>query len=500
MKIIIVGGGTAGWLTAAIIAAQHNGHLPGAPELVLIESENVPTIGVGEGTWPTMRNTLSSIGLKECDVFKRCNAAFKQGGKFVNWVSGNNDYYYHPFTVPTGYGRIDLAPYLSDITHFATLTNFQQDVCEAGLAPRTLAEQEYQGSCNYGYHLDAAAFGELLKEKCTNDFGVTHIVDDVKRVAVSPNGEIMGLTLENQGEISGELYIDCSGMHSILLGKALNVPMVDVSAVLFNDRALAVQVPYPSDAAPLASHTIATAQNAGWIWDIGLTSRRGVGHVYSSRYLSDDEAESNLRRYIGDAMNTLTPRKIEFNSGYRAEFWKNNCVAVGMAAGFVEPLEATAIMLVELSARYIADNLIPDSAATRVIAKRFNEQMHYRWQRIIDFLKLHYMLTKRQEQYWKDHTNPETIPDSLKDDLAIWHCRGPRVEDFKSAYELFPAASYQYVIYGMGFKPEFEKQEYLYQRKNEVESILRRTQQLTTQLLQNLPPHREYIAKWLSQH
>jgi len=149
--------------------------------------------------------------------------------------------------------------------------------------------------------------------------------------------------------------------------------------VLFNDSALALHFPYPSDQSPVASHTIAAAQNAGWIWDIGLPSRRGVGHVYAGEFLSDDEALANLKSYLGPEAKDIEPRKIQFNSGHRETFWKNNCVAVGMSAGFVEPLEATAIMLVEISARYIAENLPPNQEIMQVTAKRFNQQMYYRW-------------------------------------------------------------------------------------------------------------------------
>ena len=169
-----------------------------------------------------------------------------------------------------------------------------------------------------------------------------------------------------------------------------------------------------------------------------------------------------------------------------------------MSAGFVEPLEATAIMLVEISARFIADNIPPDASLTPIIAKRFNQQMAYRWSRIIDFLKLHYMLTKRPEPYWQAHTDPDSIPDSLKEDLALWKFRGPISADFDAAIELFPAASYQYVLYGMGFKPDFSRQAHLYNQQQNAQKVMLRNQQLTQQLLETLPPHREYIERWLS--
>ena len=497
--IAVIGGGTAGWLSAAIIASYHQGNKGDGLKVMLVESSDIPTIGVGEGTWPTMKNTLQQIGLREVDVFKACNATFKQGGKFVNWTHGNNDFYYHPFTVPLGYGRIDLAPYLDNVENFAQQTNFQHDICEANLAPRGIAQGEYQANCNYAYHLDAGAFAELLKQHCKSKLGIDHIIGTVDQVKLDESGAIDTLTLTDQTRtINADLYIDCTGFSSLLLGQALNVPFKKMDHVLFNDSALAMQVPYDEGDESLASHTIATAQNAGWIWDIGLTHRRGVGHVYSSKFLSDEEAEQNLRNYLGDAAKGLTARKISFESGYREKFWHKNCVAVGMSAGFVEPLEATAIMLVEISSRFVAEHMPADTQVMPIVAKRFNEQMDYRWQRIIDFLKLHYMLTKRPEPYWQAHVQPQSIPQSLQEDLLLWGTRGPLIQDFHGALELFPAASYQYVLYGMGFKPDFTKQAYLYSNDAQANQIIERNSQLTQQMLQTLPPHRAYIEQWLA--
>ena len=497
-KVVIVGGGSAGWLAASIIASHHKSEQNSGLQVTLVESSDIPTIGVGEGTWPTMKNTLRDIGIKEKDFFKVCHAGFKQGGKFVNWVHGSGDFYYHPFTVPLGYGRIDLAPYVDDIANYAVESNFQHHVCEAGLAPRGFAESEFQGQCNYAYHLDAGAFADLLKNHCRTELGVVHVVDTVKQAVLAPNGDIAAIELEKNGLLHGDLFVDCTGFASLLLGKTLGVPFKPMDDVLFNDSALAMQVPYSSEEDPLACHTIATGQKAGWVWDIGLTSRRGVGHVYSSQFISDDEAESILRDYIGPASEGLNVKPIKFQSGHREQFWKRNCVAVGLSAGFVEPLEATALMLIEISSRFIAENLPADDSLMAITAKRFNSQMTYRWQRIVDFLKLHYMLTQRPEPYWQANCDPASIPDSLKEDLAIWRYRGPITGDFDSSVELFPAASYQYVIYGMGFKPDFSRQAYLHKHQQQAANIIQRNHQLTEQMIHNLPPHRQYIDRWLA--
>lgn len=501
-NIVVVGGGTAGWLAASIIAAKHKAattqNANTVVQVTLIESSDIPTVGVGEGTWPTMKNTLKEIGIKESDMFAHCHAVFKQGGKFVDWVKGDGDFYYHPFTVPLGYGRIDLAPYVPDIENYAVDSNYQHHICEANLAPRTISEGEYSGQCNYAYHLDAGAFADLLKHHCRNNLGVKHVIGTVEDVVLSDAGYIDSVKLSDGNICTGDLFIDCTGFQSLLLGKALGVDFKPMDKYLFNDSAMALHVPYENANDPIPPYTIATGQNAGWIWDIGLTSRRGVGHVYSSEFLSDDEAVDNLRRYLGKQGDNIEPRKISFQSGHREKWWHKNCVAVGMAGGFVEPLEATAIMLIEISSRYVAENLPPNNVVMKTIAKRFNEQMEYKWSRIIDFLKLHYMLTKRPEPYWQAHTRPESIPESLKEDFEIWGYRGPMHADFSNTVELFPAASYQYVLYGMGFKPDFTQQQHLYNQQQQADLIMNKNKQLTQQMLNNLPPHREFIEKWLA--
>lgn len=498
-SVLIVGGGTAGWLSAAIIAAHHKNR-DERLSIILVEASDIPTVGVGEGTWPTIRNTVRTIGLDEKRVFRECFAGFKQGAKFVNWVH-EDDFYYHPFTVPLGYGQLDMAPYVDDIEDFAVEANYQQAICEAGLAPRSLSEGEYQGVCNYAYHLDAGAFANILKEHCKDTLGVKHIIGTVQDITIGEGG-IETLKLKGDAgdfDLSADLFIDCTGFRSLLLGDALKVPFISNKQYLFNDSALAVRVPYEDPNAPIACHTLATGQTSGWIWDIGLTNRRGIGHAYSSDFTSDSEAEQNLSRYIGQPLDDLNVKRIKFDSGFRGKTWEKNCVAIGLSCGFVEPLEATAIMLIEVAARYVAENLPADQSSMTVTSKRFNRQMDYRWQRITDFLKLHYVLTKRTEPYWKAHTQPDSIPESLKEDLEIWKYRGPIKSDFDGIAELFPAASYQYVLYGMGYKPDYSRQKYLYTEIQTADRIRQKNELMTQQLLQTLPPHRDYISHWLGE-
>ena len=503
-KIVIVGGGTAGWLTAGVIAAKHRGRMASGFSVTLIESPNTPIIGVGEGTWPTLRTTLARIGVSETAFFRECDAAFKQGAKFARWTTGaDDDAYYHPLVLPQSFGQVNLAPHWLERdgeVSFCDAVCPQGKICDDGLAPKTIATPEYDATVNYAYHLDAGKFAPFLTRHCCETLGVHHVRADVQQVMLHENGDIRSVMTEQAGEIEGDLFIDCTGFRSLLLGEAMGVPFKSCRDVLFCDTALAVQVPYENENSPIASHTISTAQSAGWIWDIGLPTRRGTGHVYSSSHITDDEAERELRAYLGSAAKDLPVRKISIQGGHRETFWKRNCVAVGLAAGFMEPLEASAIVLIELSAKLIAEQMPARREVMDLIAARFNETTLYRWGRIIDFLKLHYVLTKRQDTaFWRDNVREETIPERLRELLLLWKYQAPWFHDeFDRAEEVFPPASYQYVLYGMGFRTEVEPGAIIDEAR-QAERAMRENAQRTDRLCAGLPRHRDLIRKIVAQ-
>ncbi len=462
-SVLIVGGGTAGWLTAAILASTLSSKTGSAdvPKITLIEAPDIPIIGVGEGTWPSMRSTLRRAGIKESDFLKECDASFKQGSMFKGWKSGDvNDYYYHPFDLPHEFFDVNLAQYWNDLKpdlSFSKMACVQEHLCEKDLSPKLRSSREYSGVSNYGYHLNAGKFSEFLKRHCTENLGVRLILDKVTGVVPYGSGEcaddIRHVTTENSGNLEADLFIDCSGFRSLLLGQYYGIGLVDKSAEFPIDSALAVQVPYQGEE-PIKSATLSTAQEAGWIWDIGLSSRRGVGYVYSSKHTSHSKAAKSLQAYLkldsGD-FDRLEPRSIPIQPGYREKFWHNNCVAIGLSAGFLEPLEASAMMLIETSAAIIAEQFPATRAAMDVVSSRFNKRCDYRWQRIIDFLKLHYVLSERKEPFWRDASSKEHISDRLEEDLTLWQYQAPWKAEFDSLEEPFPSASYQYVLYGMGF-------------------------------------------------
>ncbi len=499
-SVVILGGGSAGWLVAALLAAEWGARGHGTVQVTLVESPEVPTIGVGEGTWPSMRGTLHRIGLDEAALVRECDAAFKQGSCFRGWADGSaGDRYYHPFTLPVGHDEADVAgAWLQDAPGqpFADSVGMQPAVCEAGLAPKQVGTPGYGGVLNYGYHFDAVKLGLLLRRHATQVLGVRHVADTVSHVRAHDNGDIAALVTAGHGELAGELFIDCSGMASVLLGRHYGVPLRSAREVLFNDSALAVQVAHATPDAPLACATVATAHTAGWTWDIGLPARRGVGLVYSSAHTSDDEAERTLSEHLqrsaaGDML--AAPRRIRFEPGWRQTFWHRNCVAVGLAAGFIEPLEASALALVELSAAMIRDELPATRADMEIVARRFNEAFDYRWARIVDFLKLHYAVSRRDDSaYWREHRLPRTRPDSLAEWLQLWQHRAPSRNDLFRHDEVFPVASYQYVLYGMGFVPRRPRPlggDALALARQRLQEVPRQARRL----LGGLPRHRELL-------
>jgi tryptophan 7-halogenase len=312
------------------------------------------------------------------------------------------------------------------------------------------------------------------------------------------NGDIASLQTRANGAIAGDLFVDCTGLRSLLLGQHYGIGSICQKHVLFNDRALALQVPYADPASPIACQTISTAQGSGWVWDIGLQSRRGVGHVYSSTHTTDEAAEQALRDYVaatGGLIEAGTmPAKIRIEPGYRRESWHRNCVAIGLSSGFMEPLEASSLVLVELAAAMLAEEMPATRSAMDIVARRFNASFTYRWERVVEFLKLHYVLTRRTDtDYWRDNCRAETIPERLRELLELWRHQPPSRHDFYRVEEIFPSASYQYILYGMGFKPERRPTTRRMDDPRGAEGYHREAAELTRKMLAALPGHRELI-------
>ncbi len=486
-RIVIVGGGTAGWLAACRIAAA----CPGSLEVTLVESPDVATIGVGEGTWPTMRHTLQQIGISETELLLACDGSFKQGTRFDGWATGAaGEHYYHPFVPPIEADPRDLPAGIP----FAAAASPQPRICAADLAPRQRTMPDYAGALNYAYHLDAAKLAALLQRHATERLGVRHVRDHVDAIDAAPNGDIAAVGTRGSGRIAGDLFLDCTGAAALLIGEHLGVGSVDCAAILPNDRALAVQLPVAADS-PIASQTTATAHAAGWIWDIALPTRRGIGCVYASSFIDDDAASEILTAYCRRIAPEQAPppfRRLAFRSAYRERFWERNCLAIGQSAGFLEPLEASAIVMIELSLNALLDDFPIEPEGMAIQARRFNALVRYRWERIVEFLKLHYAVSRREEPYWRAHRDPAGLPPRLAENLALWRHRAPAAIDLPMQDEVFPAASYRYVLWGMGFplpdRPAARP------AGADLAPQLRQLDQRTRTLAASLPTNRAYLA------
>ena len=501
--IVIVGGGTAGWLTAAFLSRILATKMPGGAQISLIESEEIGIVGVGEGTFPTIRNTLMAIGIDESRFMRASLATFKQGIRFTDWVDppkdGRHSSYFHPFSAPLPMpGGAEMLPYwllgcAPGDQSFVASTGVQEQIVQARRAPKRPSDPAYQGALTYAYHFDAAKLANLLRD-VSKELGVKHLQGRVTSVEKTDSGDIEAIVSPEHGRLTADLFIDCSGFRAELIGKALDVPFKSVKHHLFTNRAVTIQVPYERPDAPIESCTVSTAHEAGWTWDIGLESRRGVGYVYSSDHTDEDRAEQVLRDYIGPMAEGLNARTLKFDTGYREKQWVGNCVAVGLSAGFFEPLESTGIMLIEVAAHLIAD-LFPWEGSMRPAANLFNQLMAQRHERITDFLKLHYCLSRRPEQFWQDNADPASIPESLLEKLEMWRFRPPSRFDFIGDYETFLPISYQAVLYGMGFATNLEAASASYGAKKTAATRFGEIGAMVPRAMAELPPHRELISR-----
>lgn len=505
--VLVVGGGTAGWLSACHLAKKLRSDSPEGVRVTLVESPDIPTIGVGEGTVPAIRQSLEYLGIRETDFIRECDATFKQSIKFVDWLHAPNGAarhsYHHVFDYPVQ-GDVDLTPYWlmghAGEQSYVDAVAIQGQICDLGLGPKVMAHAEYDGAANYAYHLDAAKFARLLTRHATTKLGVEHKLATVSGVNMTEAGDVSSVETAELGTLEADVFVDCTGFAALMIEKQLDVPFIDKSDQLFVDRAIAVQAPYSEPNAPIPCHTIATAKEAGWIWDIGLTERRGTGYVYSSAHSTDDQAEQVIRSYLAETLGpragALDSRVIPMRIGYREKFWKNNVIAIGLSQGFVEPLEATGLLVFDATARMLAEQFPATRAAMDGIAGRFNQRVRYAWDRVIDFIKLHYCLSQRDDSdFWRDNRDPATLSAYLKSNLEHWQHQPPSSYDFSSRLEIFNLENYLYVLYGMNFETKMGPIAYRFNQQDEAAADFAHVEQMARQAASQLLPHRELINR-----
>jgi flavin-dependent dehydrogenase len=460
-QVTIVGGGTAGWLTAAILNAKlNNVQTDHRVEIVLIESPTVPIIGVGEGTLPSMVEDLKQIGIDENEFFRKCNASFKFGVRFEGWNLNEQGVPYS-FTHPFGMvGEVDgiqaVYHFLTHGPHPGRARYDAGDSLSAGTelirlhrAPRKVSDAGFSriGPGRYGYHVDAPKLAAFVRDFAI-ERGVTHILDDVDDATVDENGHISRLQLRRNGARSVELVVDCTGFQSRLIGKVLGEPFQPYSDHLLCDRAIPIQVPH-TDGQPLQVCTSATAMSAGWIWKVPLYSRIGTGYVYSSAFRSDEEALHEICGHLRLDPAKVDSRVIRMRVGRMRRAWVGNCIAIGLSGGFIEPLEATAIVTIAFAARQLVKNF-PTKPIPQALADQFNRRMQTTYEMIRDFIVCHYYTSNRTEPFWVAARSPSVVSELLKQNLELWHHRLPEQDDLPTTRP-FSSASYAACLASKGY-------------------------------------------------
>lgn len=424
VSALIVGGGTAGWMTAAALSAKLAGT---GVSIRLVESAEIGTVGVGEATVPHIRHFNASLGFDEADFMSRTEATFKLGIEFRDW-GRKGDAYIHPFAA---FGRdIGGVPF----HHHWTRARRAGRVPAGGLDAVSLPIQaarlgrfghpspdpsSFFSTFSYAYQFDAGLYAAYLRSYAEAR-GVVRTEGKVRDVSVGADGHVQAVTMENGERIEADLFIDCSGFRGLIIEGALKTGYEDWTHFLPCDRAVAV--PCANDGPP-APYTRATARDAGWMWRIPLQHRAGNGHVYCSGFITDDAAEQALLAQL-DHPPQAAPRRLRFTTGKRKRQWVGNCVAIGLSAGFLEPLESTSIHLIQLGIGRLLD-LFPTSAEMDPLdAVEFNRLMDLEYERVRDFIILHYVATQRDDTPFWNHCRTMAIPDSLATKMDVFKERG----------------------------------------------------------------------------
>lgn len=462
-NITIVGGGTAGWITAAYL----NERLQWGPAahrqvtITVIESPTVGVIGVGEASVPTLQQTMQLLGISEPEFMERADATFKLGIWFDKW-NMNKDRepigFLHPFTggwtvkgLNPGYSFKQYGIPGQDLVSdqdFVRTISMTREALENFKGPRTLSGPHYDGALRYAYHIDAAKLAAFLADVCKQR-GVKHIRDDVLDVNLDERGYIASLQLKEHGSWPIELAVDCTGFRGILINKALGEPFESYAEYLLNDRAIPMQVPH-ADPDRIAPVTGAIAMDAGWVWHIPLHKRVGTGYVFCSQFKSEDQALDEFVKYLGPLAKDVDPQPIiKMRVGRNRRSFVKNCVAIGLSSGFLEPLESTAIMSLELQARWLISYL-PSTDFEKPLADHYNRATAQLYDEVRDFLTLHFSLSERKGPFWDAVRNDTKKSDNLRELLELWKYALPTPLDSRQM-AVFSSWSVACILMGKNF-------------------------------------------------
>jgi tryptophan halogenase len=496
IKVLIAGGGTAGWIAACLIkkAFKDRGII------TLLESKEISKIGVGEATVPTLRGTLHSLGISENDFLKKCQATFKMGVRLNHWRKPRENWpshFYNPFGPMAKYQGINLSEWW--------LAGHQNEwelpldyscssiplLCDQFRSPKFSDQQEYIGAVDYGYHVDAQLLADYLKNIAVG-WGVKHLEDSIENVQLDGEGSIDHLITRGSGKIHADLFIDCTGFQGLLINQALQEPFNSFSHHLLCDSAVSLNVPDDRLSTDIPPYTNATAQGAGWIWQIPLRQRWGTGYVYSSHHLSSEQAEKDLRSYLGEKGQEGSCRFIKMRTGRNRRAWVKNCLSVGLASGFVEPLESSGIGFIYIALQKILPLLMSPPWEEKTI-ERFNKYFAHLFDLVRDYLVLHYHLSSGlQTQFWRDARGGIEVPETLKETLQEWKNRFPE-DGTRSTLVQFYDYKVAYLLGGFDWLPKKIHPRIFEFAKEKIWKKLEGIQSHSKELAMHLPSHSEFL-------
>jgi tryptophan halogenase len=484
-RVVIVGGGTAGWMAAAVLS---KGLARERLAVTLIESPEIGTIGVGEATIPPILTLNRLLGIDEDALIAATSATFKLGIEFCDW-GAIGERYFHPFgTFGADLGGVAFHQHWLRLRE-GTLDDHSLNVAaaKAGRFIRPVDDPGHVHSrISYALHFDAVRYATFLREHAIGR-GVTHLQRKVIEVRQDGRGHVAAVRLDDGAEVAGDLFIDCSGFRGLLIEQTLATGYEDWSHWLPMDRAVVV----PTERiAPPVPYTRATARKAGWHWRIPLQHRTGNGHVYCSRHISDDEATADLMSML-DAPTVSEPRQLRFVTGRRKKAWNGNVVALGLASGFVEPLESTSIHLIQQGVVTLM-SLFPDTGFAQADIDQYNRLMQTETEAVRDFVIMHYHLTRRDDSLLWNELRTMEVPDTLRARMALFASRGRL---FLESSELFREPSWVAVMLGQGLWPEATDPVAGAMDEAEIRAKLARMRAVIERGVQAMPAHDDFIRQ-----
>jgi tryptophan 6-halogenase len=509
-EVLILGGGTAGWMTAAYLVKAFGSQV----KITVVESPGVPKIGVGEATVPNLQSVFFDfLGLREEEWMPCCNAAFKGAVKFINWrkpvVPGATTAFYHPFGLLPQVDNVPLSHYWFMHRHDGNVDSAMDYACfrepwflDAKLSPKLL---DGTRAMRYAWHFDAHLVADFLQGYATSR-GVHHAIDTVADVKLRENGHIEALHGKSGARYAADLFVDCSGFRGLLINKALGEPFIDMTGHLFCDSAVACPVPHDDAKHGVEPFTSAIAMRDGWVWKIPMLGRFGSGYVYSSKFVSQDQATSDFLELWGLDGNSAKLNHIRFRTGRNRRAWVGNCVSIGLSSCFLEPLESTGIYFICASIYQLAKHF-PDRTMNPAIAGRFNAEIEAMFDDSRDFLQAHYLTSTRDDTpFWLANKNDINLSDSIKEKIATYKAglivnMPPSDEsnyyaNFETEFRNFwTNGSYYAIFTGMGMFPDapMPKLRYRPEAVREADQKFAALRQETLQWKKRLPSNHEYL-------